>query len=155
MADYNFSYKGARKIRNVLSYEGLDEQMRKLEQFDQAFAAEMGAAMEDAVEIASAHAQADLRKKIKGAESTGELESSIYGKVLTKKGDQVRGAIGTKMGIKAFVQEAGRMYNGKNGRYRWIGKFYLYYGIKEKSAEILAKYQAANQRIVERMVVRA
>jgi len=156
MANYKFSYGGSKDIAKVLSYDGLTKQLQKLEQFDQAFAAEMGAAMEDVVEIASSHAKDDLRKKIKGKTSTGELENSIYGKVLGKNTELIRGAIGTKLGIKAFVQEAGRLYpNKKRGEYRWKGKLFLYFGAKDKSREIMAKYQAANQRIVERMVVRA
>jgi hypothetical protein len=151
------TYKGNASITRALSYKGIDEQLRKLERFDAIYLQEMGNAMDSAVGIVTQGAKADLRGKIKGV-STGALEASIYGKRLsTLKGTSVRGAIGTQLGLKAFAQEVGRFYGnaGAGTTHYWSGKFYLYFGAKEKKTIIEAEYQKANERIVKQLVVKA
>lgn len=147
-------YKGTKRITKILSYEALDKQIQKLEQFDALFEKEMGAAMEEAVGVAASHAKEDLRKKIKG-ESSGELEQSIYGARLGKSKDLIRGMIGTKIALKAFSQEVGRWYSRQGKRYYWKGKFYLYFGVVDRSKQIQGLYQQANDQIVNKLVVKS
>jgi hypothetical protein len=145
-------YKGSKAISQTLSYKGLDEQIQKLAQFDAIFMTEMSAAMEQAVGIASDQAKKNAPKL------TGKLEASIYGKMLsTFKGSSVRGAIGTELGLKAFAQEVGRFYGnaGAGTTHFWKGKFYLYFGARDKKAAIDAEYAKANQRIINKLVVMA
>lgn len=156
MTVYDFTYKGAARINNTLSYKGLDEQLRKLEGFETVFTEEMTPAVEEAVNLAAEHAREDLTKKIKGkAASTGELAGSIYGKMLSPDAKYtVRGRIGTGLGIKAFSNEVGRWYKNQNrGRWHLRGKYYLYFGAADKAAEIRALYEKANERMVNRLVV--
>lgn len=143
------AYQGTKRIASVLSYEGLDAQLKKLEGFGAAFQEEMGAAMDDAVEVAQGGAREDLRSKIRG-KSTGQLEGSIFGKTLERGQQRVRGSIGTRAGLKAFAQEVGRWY----GRRYWRGKFFLYFGVNDRAEAIMARYQKADERIVNRMVVK-
>lgn len=154
MADIDMpTYKGSKLIAGSLSYRGLDEQIRKLDGFEQAFTREMGAAMERAVEIARAHAVENAPRL------SGALAGSIYGKRLNDLASgTIRGAIGSNgQGLKAFAQEVGRYYGraaAGTTRY-WKGKFYLYYGAQERREEIMSEYQAANERIVGELAVQA
>jgi hypothetical protein len=146
-------YKGTKQIAQTLSYKGLDEQLRKLEGFDPIYLEEMSAGMASAVRIAEAQA------KTNAPSLTGALKETIYGKMLTPiKGQTmaVRGAIGSTGGLKGFAQEVGRFYGnaGAGTTHYWKGKFYLYYGAQDKADQIMAEYQQANQRIVNRLVVK-
>ena len=154
--DYKFSYHGTKQISNALSIPALDEQLRKLEKFDEIFQEEMVPAVERALAISSAHAK-DLAPV-----RTGELRQSINVKMLRSlKNGAVRGSV-RAFGIKAFVQEVGRWYGNSwsaKGRWKWQketgkGIFYLYYGVIERSREITALYAAANERIVNKLVVK-
>lgn len=150
MADYSFGYKGTKRINDVLEYQAVEEHIQKMAGFEQIFIQEAAAAVEDAVAIAQA------RAKENAPELTGQLKGSIYGKMLSllRASMTVRGAIGSTAGIKAFVNEAGRWRGSGERRRFWKGKFYLYYGAADKATEIMALYQAANQRIINRLVVK-
>lgn len=149
MPDYSFSYKGTKRINDVLEYRGLDEHIQKMLGFDEIYIQEASSAVDQAVGIAEARAEENAPVL------TGGLKGSIYGKRLSilKASLTVRGAIGTNIGIRGLVNEVGRWRGTGTGRRFWKGKFYLYYGVADKAKEIMALYVAANQRIVNRLVV--
>lgn len=147
------NYKGTTQIRNTLSYRGLDEQIKRLEGFDQVFLDEMGEAMETAVGIAEAQAKANAPKL------TGALAGKIYGRMLNPVRGRVmavRGAFGVDDGLKGFAQEVGRLYGSAalGTTHYWKGKFYLYYGARDKKTQIENEYKNANTRIIQRLVVK-
>lgn len=145
------TYKGSSQIKRALEYGSVDEHLRKMENFPQIFIEEQGAAMEEIVSIAAAQAKQNAPKLM------GRLASTIQGKMLNPDMSKVtiRGALQAKDGMKAFVMEAGRFYsNVRRGKYYWKGKFYLYYGVQDKASEIQAQRTAANERIVNRLVVK-
>jgi hypothetical protein len=147
------TYRGTSRINRTLSYKGLDEQLRKLENFENIFVAEMTPAVGEAIALASEQA------KTNAPEDTGQLKGQIYSKMLgvLRSSMTVRGALGVNDaehgGFKAFAQETGRWYTGDKGRWHKTGRFYLYYGAKDKANEIMALYQAANERIVQKLAV--
>lgn len=146
------NYKGTKKIGQVLSYQALDEQLRKLENFDNLFIQEMQPAMGEALGLAEAQA------KQNAPENTGQLKGKISSKVLgaLRSSMTIRGQLQANDGLKAFAQEAGRWYTGaRRGRWHKTGRFYLYYGAKDKAKEIMNIYQQANQKIVNKLVVKA
>jgi hypothetical protein len=146
------TYKGTRKIGQVLSYQAIDEQLRKLENFDNTFIEEFQPAMADALGLAEGHA------KKNAPEATGQLKGKIGAKVLgvLRSSMTIRGQLQADDGLKAFAQEAGRWYtNARRGRWHKTGRFYLYYGAKDKAKEIMQIYQQANQRVVNKLVVKS
>lgn len=133
----------------ITSYHGLDEQLQKLEQFDEIFVSEMRDSMHGAVIIAA------LQARHNAPRLSGELMDSIsFGLLKSTSPSSVRGYIGPPKEVKAKVMEFGRWQRrGANPRYL-KGKFFLYYAPKDKAAEIMALYAAANERIVNRLVVK-
>jgi hypothetical protein len=129
----------------------VDEWLRKLEQFDDIYLAEMSAAMQEATAVAAEQAQKNAPKL------TGALAGSIYNQLMAPlKKTTVRGFIGLPKDVKAKVQEYGRWYGrGATNHKYWKGRFYLWFAPKDKSAEISALYNAANERIVKRLDWRA
>jgi len=149
-----WNYHGTKQIGDALSIPALDEQIRKLEGFDDVFQEEMRPAVGDALNIGSVSA------KQRVPVLTGDLREGIYGKLFKagKNKSYVAGAVAVRkeIGIRGFVIEAGRWRNGKHGaeRRHWRGKFYLFYGVIKNKEPIQALYAAANERIVNRLVVR-
>ena len=146
------TYKGTKKIGQILSYEGIDEQLRKLENFDNIFIEEFVPAMAEAVGLAEGQA------KKNAPVDTGQLKGKISSKMLgvQRSSMTIRGQLQADDGLKAFAQEAGRWYtNARRGRWHKTGRFYLYYGAKDKAKEIMQIYQQSNQRIVNKLVVKA
>ena len=155
MADgVKFSYHGTKQIAGALSIPALDEQLRKLENFDDIFQEEMRPAVNDALMIAAAAA------KENAPVLTGALRDAIYGKLFkaSKNKSYVAGATSVRkeIGVRGMVLEVGRWRGGKHGAERrwWKGEFYLYYGVTENKGEITALYAAANERIVNKLVVK-
>lgn len=145
------TYKGTKKIGQVLSYQALDDQLRKLENFDNLFIQEMTPAMAEALSLAEGQA------KKNAPEDTGRLKGKIGSKMLgaVRSSMTIRGQLQADDGLKAFAQEAGRWYvNARRGRWHKTGRFYLYYGAKDKAKEIMKIYQQANQQIVNKLVVK-
>ena len=145
------SYKGSTQIKKALEYGSVDKYLQKMQNFPQIFIEEQGTAMQEILTVASGQARQNAPRL------TGKLASSIGGKMLNPDMSKVmvRGALQAKDGMKAFVMEVGRFYSNKRrGKYFWKGKFYLYYGVQDKASEILALRTAANERIVNRLVVK-
>ena len=139
----------ARGTSFVASYHGIDEQLQKLEHFDDYFVEEMGISMDEATAIAAEQARHNAPKL------TGGMAARIYNQLMapTKK-QVVRGFIGLPKDVQAKVQEYGRWYGrGASNHHYWKGRFFLYFAPKDKSKEITARYQAANERIIKRLVV--
>lgn len=145
------NYRGTKRINDVLEYRGLEEHIQRMEGFEPIFIEEASAAMEDAVGLASA------RAKENAPVDKGELKGSIFGKMLPvlRPSLTVRGSIGSPLGLKAFVNEVGRWRGSGQNRRFWKGEFYLYYGAQDKAKEIMALYEAANARILQRLVVKS
>lgn len=140
------TYRGSARVNNILDAGSVDRQLKKLEDFDKYYVEFMGQAMQDATEIARARAAENAPKL------TGQLSANIFKKYLgvNKNNMQIRGAVGVNKseGVKSLVMEVGRNYGAR----RWKGKFYLYYGAKDKQDEIRALYDAANEKIVGKLV---
>ncbi|PKN93015.1 MAG: hypothetical protein CVU44_11325 [Chloroflexi bacterium HGW-Chloroflexi-6] len=142
------TYRGSKRIGDVLDAGSIDKQLQKLQQFDQYYTEIMGAAVQDAVDVAGTQAAKNAPRL------TGALSAAIFKKYLgvNKSNMQIRGAIGVEksQGMKGIVMEVGRNY----GNRRWRGFFYLYYGATDKADEIRELYAKANNEIVNRLVVR-
>lgn len=146
------TYKGTRRIAQVLGYEALDQQLRKLENFDKTFIEEFTPAMGDALSLAEGQA------KKNAPQDTGQLKGKIGAKMLgvLRSSMTIRGQLQADDGLKAFAQEAGRWYtSARRGRWHKTGRFYLYFGAKDKAKEIMNIYKQANERVIKKLVVKA
>ena len=79
--------------------------------------------------------------------------------MLSPTKNAIRGAIGAGAGqpeLKAFAQEVGRLYGtaSTGTAYFWKGKFYLYYGVRDKIEEIQKIFGISNDYLVSRLVVK-
>jgi hypothetical protein len=151
---FKFSYHGTQQISDNLSIPALDKQIQLLDAFDDIFQEEMRPAVGDALAISGARAK-NLAPVL-----TGVLQGAIYGKLfgIGKNKTYVTGAVGVRkeIGVRGMVAEVGRWRGGKHGAERrwWKGDFFLYYGVSENRTLINALYQVANERIVNRLVVK-
>lgn len=127
-------------------------QARKLEAFPQIAQEEFVPAMQSAIHLSLG----DLRAKAPVG-SSGQLQSSVAGEVRYAAGDEVRGTLTASAVAKdgfryGYALDASKRYHyrGKRKRtYRWFK------GVKtRKRREVMALFRLANERIVNRLVVR-
>jgi hypothetical protein len=115
---------------------GLDKQIQKLDSFDKLFNELFQPAVDKAVRISAAHA-VELSPKGK----TNRLSTSIKIRKMRPTQYEVKGRIVvTDSPDKANAMERGRSYTRNGSKYKWVGKWYLAYGVRDNRDYITKLY---------------
>lgn len=144
-----FTYSGEKDPWNIRT-AGFDEQIQKLERFEEIAAVEFNQAMGHAVKVTQSQAVKNFMDHY--TPRSGALLGAMYGRTISANVfSKIKGEVGVGLSaVYPFVLEVGR----KPGRSGVIeGEFYLYYAPRDQWTKLNALFAQAMNRTTDKLAV--